>query len=51
MPKISSLVGQVKIFWAFEWMPMCTDNAVGQNDANFTCYAVNSVCNTCYLAY
>ena len=38
MPKISSLVFQVKTFWVFEWMPMTNGNAIAKNPEYFTTF-------------
>jgi hypothetical protein len=36
MPKIFSLVLQVKAFRVFEWMPMTTGDAIAKNHDYFT---------------
>ena len=38
MPKMSSLVVQVKTFWAFEWMAMCNMDAVAKKHDFFTTF-------------
>jgi hypothetical protein len=38
MPKISSLVLQVKTFWAFEWMHMANVDPIAESHEYFTTF-------------